>query len=193
MIRAFSVLGLTVLLLGSGCASRHARHSVQPIVGVTNASLHILADNTRRMPRSGTFDWGVCYFQIPSEFKVDITVLDQRLHDALLEELNKKGFALKKQKPDYLVGYAVAAGDKVNQLSLDAAYGADLVMPPIEPAAAIQYKQGALIVDIVDARKKRLLWRGAITAGIDLNVTEEQKQVRIRAAIAELLRHFPKV
>ena len=66
-------------------------------------------------------------------------------------------------------------------------------MPPLDASAPIQYKQGALIVDIVDARNKRLLWRGAITAGIDLNVSEELKQRRIRAAVVELLRHFPKV
>jgi len=193
MIRAVSFLCLGVFLLASGCASRQARQSVKPIPGVTNASLHILVDHTRRLPRSGTFDWGVCFFQIPSELKVDLAVLDQRLHEALLQELNKKGFTQKKQQPDYLVGYAVAGGDNVNELSLDAAYGADLVMPPLDPSTAIRYQQGVLIVDIVDARKKRLLWRGAITAGIDLNVNEEQKQRRIRAAVAELLRHFPKV
>src|SRR5262249_29307512 len=155
-------LCLSLLFLTVGCASRKSPQSVGPIEGVVNPSFHILADKTRRLPRSGTFDWGVCYFQVAPNLKVDLAVLNQRLHAALLEELEKKKFTLRKKQPDYLVSYAVAAGEGVNQLSLDEAYGGDLVMPPLDPSAAIQYKQGALIVDIVDARNKRLLWRGAI-------------------------------
>ena len=192
MRKPYYLFFVLVSLLLSSCASHPTKPTVGPIPGVSNPSFHILADNTRHLPRSGTFDWGVSYFQVDSDLKVDLAVLDQRVHAALLHELSNKHFTLQKANPQYLVGYAVAGGDSIDEKSLNDAYGEDLKLPPGKPGTAIKFKQGVLIVDIVNARTKHLLWRGAITAGVDMNVTEDEKQQRIRAAVAELLKHFPK-
>ena len=179
-------------LLLAGCAGHQPKHATSQIPGLTNTSLHILADNTRHLPRKGTFDWGVSYFQIDNELKVDLAVLNERVHTALLRELTSKHFTLQKANPEYLVGYAVAAGDNIDEKSLNDAYGEDLKVPAKNPGTSLKYKRGVLIVDIINARTKHLLWRGAIGAAVDMNVSEEQKQQRIRAAVAELLKHFPK-
>jgi hypothetical protein len=186
------LLGLGILLLAS-CASQPNKGTNAQIPGASNPSFHILADRTHRLPRSGTFDWGMSYFQIDSDLKVDLAVLDERVHAALLHELSNKHFTLQKANPNYFVGYAVAAGDNIDEKSLNDAYGEDLKLPAKLRDSALKYKQGVLIVDIVNSRTKRLIWRGAITAGVDMDVTEEQKQQRIRAAIAQLLKHFPRV
>ena len=67
-------------------------------------------------------------------------------------------------------------------------------MPDAEPGGAgdLHYERGALIVDLVDREAKHLIWRGAILAEIDMTWPEARKQERCDAAVAELMRSFPR-
>jgi len=54
-----------------------------------------------------------------------------------------------------------------------------------------QYKVGTLVIDIIDARHKRLVWRGAGEQTLEEGLTPERRAEVINAAVSEILDRFP--
>jgi hypothetical protein len=54
-----------------------------------------------------------------------------------------------------------------------------------------QYKVGTLIIDVIDARQKRLVWRGSGSRTLDEKATPEQRTEIINATVNEILGRFP--
>jgi hypothetical protein len=61
---------------------------------------------------------------------------------------------------------------------------------PVE-STTYQYKVGTLIIDIIDARQQRLVWRGAGERTLDEEITPEQRTALINATVDEILSRFP--
>jgi hypothetical protein len=57
---------------------------------------------------------------------------------------------------------------------------------------ADDYMKGALLVEVIDARKLKPIWRGVCNANVTLDeIAEEEKDERVNYAVKELLRTFP--
>ena len=54
-----------------------------------------------------------------------------------------------------------------------------------------EYEQGTLVIDIVDAARNTLVWRGAGEARLRSDPTPDQISQRVREAVAEILGRFP--
>jgi Domain of unknown function (DUF4136) len=55
------------------------------------------------------------------------------------------------------------------------------------------FEQGSLVPDAAASTTKELVWRGVAQAEIDRDRTPAERDKRLRAAIADLLKKFPKV
>jgi hypothetical protein len=188
-------LALTEVCFLSACSSSTVRQDSPPIVGLRNPSVQFLVDNTKPLPATGRFDWGFGLFHVERLPKLDLSAVDKLIHESLLKTLEKKGFVKTDAAPDFLVSYALTSGANLDETELDEAYGdAAKSMPHASgnPAKPDQYRQGTLIIDIVEAKTKHLLWRGAILADIEVGLSDEQKRARCQGAVDELLRHYPK-
>lgn len=195
MRRIQALLMLTSALLWAGCSSTTVHRESAPIVGLRNPSVHFVVDNTQKLPVAGTFDWGFAVFRVANLPELDLSVVDQRIHGSLEKTLSAKGFTKTNASPDFLVSYALANNAAIDEKTLNGAYDGMVQSPPYvsgNDQKPLQYRRGSLIIDIVDAKTKHLLWRGAIMAEIDMGLTEEQKQRRCNDVIAELLKHYPK-
>ena len=53
-----------------------------------------------------------------------------------------------------------------------------------------QYVEGTLNIDIVDARRKQLVWEG-VAVGRVTDKQREQRQAAINAAVAEIFSKYP--
>ena len=174
------------------CRTAGPAPSSRAIEGLSNPSIHVLFDHTRPLPVSGTFGWGAHVFQVGPELKVDLALAQDRIQRALLGGLPEEGLTFSEADPDFLVGFALAAGDALDERELNRAYGTDLNFPVrTGDAAPLQYRQGVLVVDLVERSSRRLLWRGAIQADIDTDFAEKKKQARCDAVARELLRYYP--
>lgn len=195
MKHPISILLLTGSLYLSACSSTTVNQDSPPIVGLRNSSVHFLVDNTRRLPTSGSFDWGFAIFRVTDLPDLNLSAVDKLIHASLEKMLTAKGFVKTDTGADFLVGYAVASGDGIDEATLNKAYDGVAETPPSASGNVQQphqYHRGTLIIDIVETKTKRLLWRGAIMADVDLTVSEEQKRLRCEGAVAELLKHYPK-
>jgi hypothetical protein len=53
------------------------------------------------------------------------------------------------------------------------------------------YDQGTLILDIVDAKKKELVWRGSANGILDPGASPDKKASKVNEAVTKTLADFP--
>ncbi len=112
--------------------------------------------------------------------------LDQRIRTAVAAELAKKGLTQTDKAPDVYVAYSTRVEDK-QQVSPYyngfgyPYYGYGYYGRGYQPVT--QYKAGTVIIDIVDARRKELAWRGTGQAQVDQNTISEPEAFRIVGGI----------
>ncbi|NML66840.1 DUF4136 domain-containing protein [Hymenobacter sp. RP-2-7] len=113
---------------------------------------------------------------------------DQRIRAALSKDLESKGLTevASNASPDVFVAYSVRVENKQN---LSPGYGG-FGYPYYGygyggfggypyGGGSYTYKAGTVIIDIVDARRKELAWRGTGQAQLDNNSISEQETFRI--------------
>lgn len=174
-----------------GCASDSTPIKPDSLAGLKNPSIRILMDRSKAAPVSGSFGWGYCFFRVAQIPELNLSTVDERLHNALRSELTRKGMVFTESEPDVLVSYALANAAEIDDEDLNSAYGDLLNAPASGKETDMHYKRGVLVLDMVDRKSKYLLWRGAIMAEIDMSWPEERKQERCDVAIRELLRYYP--
>jgi hypothetical protein len=165
-----------VLLLGpSGCTTA-AR------VGVTNDFDH--AVNFRAFK---TWAW---YPQQPKDAeggpaKGYESFLDKRMRAAVASEMTQKGLTevTVASAPDIYVAYSARVEDKqqvspyYNGLGYPYGYGYGYYGRSYSPVT--QYKAGTVVIDIIDAKRKELAWRGTGQAQVNQNTIDEVETHRI--------------
>lgn len=174
---AFAAVGLSLLLGTSSCATS-AR------VGVSNDfdhSVNFRAYKTYAYyPQQGQDTEG-------GPARGYESFLDQRIRAAVEREMTAKGLTKvdAKQNPDVFVAYSAKVENKqrVNSYSPYGypygygyggyGYGGRGMAPVTE------YKAGTVIIDIVDAKRKELAWRGTGMAQLDQNSINEAETFRI--------------
>jgi hypothetical protein len=50
---------------------------------------------------------------------------------------------------------------------------------------------GTLIVDLIDAQKKEMVWRGTATKTLDPSASPEEKQAHLNEAVQKMLENYP--
>jgi len=136
---------------------------------------------------------------------VDSTVVDIRIRTAVGAQLHLKGYtAAPNGQPDFYVAYHIG----VKNMTLDAStqylsegmagrpldHSVDTRTagkPPATVSDTPSYTTGTLLVDIIDAASKKLVWRATASGEIDPGLTSEEREERIRNIIREMLSHFP--
>ena len=167
-----------VLLLGpSGCTTA-AR------VGVTNDFDH--AVNFRAYK---TWAW---YPQQPRDAengpaKGYESFLDKRMRASVASEMTQKGLTEVDSAPDIYVAYSARVEDKqqvspyYNGMGYPYGYGYGYYGRNYSPVT--QYKAGTVVIDIIDARRKELAWRGTGQAQVNRNTIDEVETTRIVSGI----------
>jgi len=122
---------------------------------------------------------------------------DQRIRDAVTKDLTAKGLTETATSPDVYVAYSVRVENK-QQLAGGypyspfgygyGGYGYGAYGYPYGGGRAYNYKAGTVIIDIVDARRKELAWRGTGQAQLDQNSISEAETYRI---VNSVLGNYP--
>ena len=164
--------GLLLLLGPSGCTTASR-------VGVTNDFDH--AVNFRAFK---TWAW---YPQQPRDAengpaKGYESFLDKRMRASVALEMTQKGLTEVATAPDIYVAYSARVEDK-QQVSpyyngmgypYGYGYGGYRGYSPVT-----QYKAGTVVIDIIDAHRKELAWRGTGQAQVNQNTIDEVETHRI--------------
>ena len=139
-----------------------------------------------------TYNWVGDKQEITGDQRLDNSLVDGRIRTAIGTQLRSKGYTTSVSKqPDFYVAYHIKVKDMMKGSSTqdyigDRAHGTYTTISDIQP-----YKEGTLLIDIVDAASKRLVWRGSALAEVDPGMTPEERDERIGNIVHAMFAHFP--
>ncbi len=117
--------------------------------------------------------------------------IEQRIQTALANELTSKGYKpVNAAEAQFYVAWSLQVKQDIDVLAgMSDEPGNEWIAVILTPE---EYVGGALMVQIMDARKKMPVWLGVFNANVELtDVGEQEKKERIAFAMRELLKSFP--
>jgi hypothetical protein len=115
-----------------------------------------------------TFDWGPADALPAGDPRLEADpYFTDRVQGAIEKQMAASGFArsVASAQPDLLVHYHATIAERINVDDLDREHGY-CVTEDCRPSVT-RYEAGTLVVDIVDARTSRLIWRGWAQDSLD--------------------------
>jgi len=123
----------------------------------------------------------------------------QRIIKAVKDEMVKKGFQENTSNPDVLVNITAVLQNRVAVSSSTDYYGYGGMYRPYYWGGGMgssttnynvqHYKDGSLIIDVIDANSKKLVWQG--TGNKEIDKPAKDPDTIIPKAIASIMESFP--
>lgn len=135
------------------------------------------------------------------------TLLHDRIRAEVEQSLAARGF--KKSdvaNADFLAIYRVMVEDKTRVTLIDPFYSypynwrygyyhrhfySSFAWSYFPEERIYEYQQGTIVIDFVNPKSKKLLWRGAVTEDIGYYTDQVQKQRFVEQAVKSILARFP--
>jgi hypothetical protein len=126
-------------------------------------------------------------------------LIDQRIVAALENELKSKGFTKNDSSPDVFVLYHIAF-DKQQDISaystgpMYGGYGYGWGGGWGTTTTDVRVRDiviGTLAVDVVDAKKKQIAWRGLGTKEVDTTAKPEKLDKNVAGAVTKIMKNYP--
>lgn len=130
----------------------------------------------------------------PTDPRVADPMVQQRIRTAIERQFAEQGFEKTTTSPDFYVSYHAALQDHLSQTMVDDRY---------DNASYAEYAtnwehdythawlEGSLVIDILDAESIELVWRGSAQAELTENATDDERDKRVKEAVAKMLEKFP--
>lgn len=133
----------------------------------------------------------------PGIDKVEISDLDKRrILRAIDEQMQAKGFT-KSENPDLLVNIFTKSREQVNvnQFSAGWGYGWGWGWNPYmmygNQTSVSTSTEGTLYIDLIDAKKKEMIWQGEGIGNLTKNV--DKKDEKVNEFVTKILAQYPPV
>ena len=167
------------------------------LVGCSTTKLRTDYDQRFSFRDLRTYQWLDKRVRTARNPAVNSPLVQERIQRAVDIELLRLGFEkASSREPDFLITYHVIADDKYELSIYDdysyygyfghhgrPHYGSTIY--------ADKYLEGTLILDIIDAETKKLIWRGWATKALDDNPKPENVQMYVNKAVRKILKEFP--
>lgn len=125
-----------------------------------------------------------------SGMRDDLT--DDRVTAAINSQMAARGLKRMEmpQVPDVLVSYHYGVADKLDIQSFHSHFG---YYPCVHCSdiSVRQYREGTLVIDIVDPKTRRMVWRGVSERRIPSFDSPEERRLYINETVAAIFEQFP--
>jgi Domain of unknown function (DUF4136) len=168
--RAAGLAALAVVAFAAACATKpDVRHDLDPAADL------------------GTYKTFAFYDAGSASYE---SLLEQRLRQATRAQLERQRYVYDERNPDLRVNYALHVIDKQELQSIPAAGRFGGYRGWNNHLQTVEYRQGTLAIDLVDAKRNALVWRAVAEGRLDSKAIE-QPGPTIDAAVGELFARFP--
>ena len=128
--------------------------------------------------------------------RVDNALIEGRIKTAVDQTLADKGYRqAAADQATFWVGYHLSIEGQMDVTTVNSYYGYGwgpwYYGPGYRDTQVRYYDQGTLLIDIVDAEAKELVWRGTAEAEVRAEMNPEKRQQRINEAVSKILQRFP--
>jgi len=147
--------------------------------------------------RYRTYHWAPADAQSTGDPRLDNnTFFGERIQAQVDKWLGDRGFEkISADGPDLVAHYHASVAQEVNPNGLDQPYLATCAndQTTCEPPEPYVFDAGTIVVDLVDARTKRLVWRGWAEGSIDGAIDDQTfMEQRIDEAVARIMERLPR-
>ena len=175
----------------SGCSAKNTASSGSEDTTFSKVMVASVLYSDRHLRKGGNFSWtpkGIHFYDDPRFGKKSLQLL---LQDAILQNLARRGYRFESSanSSDFSVGYVLALESALGDDEMNAQYKINPGLPGNETQPG-KYEKGTFIIDIIDSRGNRLLWRGAIQGFANFEMEEEQRKKRIKKVVNLLLQNY---
>ncbi len=178
MNRTLSIFIVGLSVAAMGCSSTPVKLDYDPEID---------------FDRYDTYDWLDDRPNVPAEAKNamgEFPMIDDPLRRAVSAGFAEKGVAEDQIDPDVLVAYHLGAEDPIEVTGWGYVYS--------DPKAGwgrgmdvVAYRKGTLVIDVIDARTMRLVWRASAQRAIEGEPSQTAAGERIALAVGQMLQTFP--
>jgi len=118
--------------------------------------------------------------------EAEFAVVDERVRAAVERDLAVRRFKkVDRERPDFLITYYAALEKPIDAQAITYAAGV-----PLMEKIVSSYPQGSLVIDVLDARTGKLIWRGVGRRVFEAKQTPEERRQRIQDAVASVVDEF---
>ncbi len=141
-----------------------------------------------------TFDWGAGDTLTAGDPRLDDNpFFDARVRAAVELELAAKGVQRDTTVPDLLIHYHASVRQRVDVVRADEMRGYTFGRVNA-PDKVLAYEEGTLILDVAEAKTKRILWRGWSQTDVDGLLNDPPAlEKRIGESVRKMMAQFPRL
>jgi hypothetical protein len=165
----FSSISLLAMLLMTACSTMQSNYDFAP--GTDFSALKTYKFGEKTIPTTQ-----------PSQ--ADNPIMIERIKTALSGTLNAKGFAPAAGQPDFVVYFLPASKRVTTTQYVSTGWNYSASFP-------VTFTEGSLLVDIVDGKTNKMIWRGSVTEALSPNMDPDKIQNVLNAAAKQLFKNFP--
>jgi hypothetical protein len=151
-----------------------------------------------RFPKYRTFDWFPGGHEVHGEGEIDDPFLDQRVRAAVAANLTSRGYQkVENRTPDFYVNHHLSVRQRMSSSGINTYYGVGSygswggVSVGMGTSPVRTYDEGTLVIDVIDATSRQLVWRGTGTKALHGSATPADSSRDIHEAVNEILKQFP--
>jgi len=180
-MKFFLLSAFSIIVLAVACSSAKVRHDFDEEVDFANLQTYfwIAKPDTEHIA--------------PAK-KRRRAFLDQEIKKAVNKNLATKGFRLDSTDPDFLMISHVDVKDKLNLTNWGYNYSGNWSYWGWggQDVDVQQYREGLLVLDVVDAVSKQLIWRGVAQKALPEKMpSPEEMGKNINKVVIKILKEFP--
>ncbi|CAM3451540.1 DUF4136 domain-containing protein [Corallococcus sp. ZKHCc1 1396] len=137
--------------------------------------------------------------QKSQDSRINNAITDAQVKEAVDRDLQERGYRKVEANPDFLIGWQGAIDTRLSEESVDSYYGY-----PWDPfwgsfygpygggqTYLRQYDVGTLILDVVDAKQKTLVWRGTAQTDLGDSPSIQSTGNKLDDGVKKMLERFP--
>lgn len=162
-------------------------------IGCSSFTVNAEYDETVDMTMYKTFSWIPEPPEKTGDARFDNPILHDRIQKNILRTLSTQGYqGMETGTPDFYVGHHLSLANKVDVQTMQTYYPYSWYYPYRGFQTRVkEYEEGTLIIDIIDAKTEKLVWRGWATKRLKKNPSNEESQETIKKIVTEILAQFP--
>ena len=147
-----------------------------------------------------SYAWVAVAEQSKENHRAKNQLVDKRIIDAVDSSLAAKGLRKVSDNPDMLINYHVSVSEQEQQqprgrVSIGTSSygrGSSVGFAVSMPVGGTRtYQEGTLVIDMMDAKNKDLLWQGWGSRTVRQDTDPERLTALIKEVVAEILANYP--
>ncbi len=173
VVKLFIIICLAVFVI-SCSSSMKVQTDYDPTVNIAAIKTYHWLEKPRETPDSAR------------EALTENTLLDKRVKKAVNIQLIALGLQMEKDNPDVLVTYYIGLQDKVDVQRTGGGFHGRRGRFSGGMVYVDKYKEGTLIVDVLDAESQEIIWRGIAFVKLDDDLKPKKVEEKLSKAVKKM-------